>query len=145
MSSKRYPEEFKIEAVRQVVERGHGVAEVASQLGSSQNAIGFDRCPNQRLSRIQYFPIENATNLQCIFFCIEFIEKRGKDNPLVFYILSFVPPCLNRECQKNTDDNCSPLRRYALPLDVVGVWRETDSTILNVPFGSILLKNSVLR
>ena len=29
MSSKRYPEEFKIEAVRQVVERGHSVAEVA--------------------------------------------------------------------------------------------------------------------
>ena len=33
MSSKRYPEEFKIEAVRQVVERGHSVAEVASRLG----------------------------------------------------------------------------------------------------------------
>jgi transposase len=32
MSSKRYPEEFKIEAVRQVVERGHSVAEVASRL-----------------------------------------------------------------------------------------------------------------
>ncbi len=30
MSSKRYPEEFKIEAVRQVVERGHSVAEVAT-------------------------------------------------------------------------------------------------------------------
>ncbi|SFG23732.1 Transposase [Neptunomonas qingdaonensis] len=29
MSSKRYPEEFKIEAVRQVTERGHSVAEVA--------------------------------------------------------------------------------------------------------------------
>ncbi|HWP18095.1 MAG TPA: transposase, partial [Burkholderiaceae bacterium] len=26
MSTKRYPEEFKIEAVRQVVERGHKVA-----------------------------------------------------------------------------------------------------------------------
>jgi transposase len=29
MSSKRYTEEFKIEAVRQVIERGHSVAEVA--------------------------------------------------------------------------------------------------------------------
>ena len=28
MSSKRYTEEFKVEAVRQVVERGHSVAEV---------------------------------------------------------------------------------------------------------------------
>jgi len=34
MSSKRYTKEFKIEAVRQVVERGHSVAEVASRLGS---------------------------------------------------------------------------------------------------------------
>ncbi len=32
MSSKRYPEEFKIEAAHQVVERGHSVAEVASRL-----------------------------------------------------------------------------------------------------------------
>ena len=32
MSSKRYPEEFKIEAVKQVTERGHPVAEVASLL-----------------------------------------------------------------------------------------------------------------
>ena len=33
MSSKRYPEEFKIEAVRQVTDRGHSVAQVASRLG----------------------------------------------------------------------------------------------------------------
>lgn len=29
MSSKRYPEEFKLEAVRQVTDRSHSVAEVA--------------------------------------------------------------------------------------------------------------------
>ncbi|ASN83981.1 transposase [Pectobacterium carotovorum] len=29
MSGKRYPEEFKIEAVKQVVERGHSIASVA--------------------------------------------------------------------------------------------------------------------
>ncbi|HHQ1870276.1 TPA: transposase [Acinetobacter baumannii] len=29
MSSKRYPEEFKIEAVKQVTEKGHSVTEVA--------------------------------------------------------------------------------------------------------------------
>jgi len=32
MSSKRYPEEFKIETVKQVTERGHPVAEVAAGL-----------------------------------------------------------------------------------------------------------------
>ncbi|EBY5995945.1 transposase, partial [Salmonella enterica subsp. enterica serovar Newport] len=32
MSGKRYPEEFKIEAVRQVVERGHSVSSAATHL-----------------------------------------------------------------------------------------------------------------
>lgn len=30
MSSKRYPKEFKIEAVKQVIEKGYSVAEVAN-------------------------------------------------------------------------------------------------------------------
>jgi len=33
MSNQRFPEEFKIEAVRQVTERGLPVAEVAARLG----------------------------------------------------------------------------------------------------------------
>src|SRR5574343_1334010 len=39
MSSKRYPEEFKIEAVKQVTERGHPVAEVAGRIGVSQHSL----------------------------------------------------------------------------------------------------------
>jgi transposase len=39
MSKKRYTEEFKIEAVRQVVERGHSVAEVASRLGMTTHSL----------------------------------------------------------------------------------------------------------
>lgn len=34
MSGKRYPEEFKIEAVKQVTEKGYSVAEVAARLGT---------------------------------------------------------------------------------------------------------------
>jgi len=37
MSNPRYPEEFKIEAVKQVTERGLPVAEVAARL-----AVGFE-------------------------------------------------------------------------------------------------------
>ena len=33
MSGRRYPEEFKIEAVKQVTERGYRVSEVAQLLG----------------------------------------------------------------------------------------------------------------
>ena len=39
MSSKRYPEEFKIEAVKQVTERRHAVADVANRIGVSQHSL----------------------------------------------------------------------------------------------------------
>jgi transposase len=39
MSKKRYTEEFKIEAVRQVVERGHTVVEVAHRLGTTTHSL----------------------------------------------------------------------------------------------------------
>ena len=39
MSSKRYPEEFKIEAVRQVTERGYSVTEVAGRLGTTTHSL----------------------------------------------------------------------------------------------------------
>ncbi|SMC28855.1 transposase [Andreprevotia lacus DSM 23236] len=39
MSSPRYPEEFKIEAVKQITERGYPVAEVASRLGVSAHSL----------------------------------------------------------------------------------------------------------
>lgn len=39
MSSKRYPEEFKREAVRQVTDRGHSVAQVADRLGVTTHSL----------------------------------------------------------------------------------------------------------
>ena len=39
MSSKRYPDEFKIEAVKQVVGSGHSVADVASRLGMTTHSL----------------------------------------------------------------------------------------------------------
>ncbi len=39
MSNKRYPDEFKIEAVKQVTERGYSVAEVADRLGTTTHSI----------------------------------------------------------------------------------------------------------
>ncbi len=40
MSGQRYTEEFKIEAVKQVTDRGHSVADVADRLGVT-NHSGF--------------------------------------------------------------------------------------------------------
>ena len=39
MSSKRYTEEFKIEAVKQVTDRGHSAVEVANRLGITANSL----------------------------------------------------------------------------------------------------------
>ena len=39
MSNKRYPEEFKIEAVKQVTENKYPIAEVSSRLGVSQHSL----------------------------------------------------------------------------------------------------------
>ncbi|MGA4660298.1 transposase, partial [Citrobacter braakii] len=39
MSSKRYPEEFKIEAVKPVVERGHSVSSVATRLDITTHSL----------------------------------------------------------------------------------------------------------
>lgn len=39
MSKKCYTEEFKVEAIKQVTERGHSVAEVAARLGVSSHSL----------------------------------------------------------------------------------------------------------
>ncbi len=39
MSGKRYPEEFKIEAVKQVVDRGYKVNDVAARLGVTSKSL----------------------------------------------------------------------------------------------------------
>ena len=39
MSGKRYPEEFKVGAVRQVLERGHSVPDVAERLGITSKSL----------------------------------------------------------------------------------------------------------
>lgn len=47
MNQKRFPDEFKIEAVRQIVERGHRVAEVTARLGVSTQP--YKRMKEQQL------------------------------------------------------------------------------------------------
>ena len=39
MSGKRYPEEFKIEAVKQITDRGYKVGEVAGRLGVTTKSL----------------------------------------------------------------------------------------------------------
>lgn len=39
MSAKRYPEEFKLEAVKQIVDRGYSVADVATRLDVTTHSL----------------------------------------------------------------------------------------------------------
>lgn len=39
MSDKRYTEEFKSEAIKQITERGHSVADVANRLGVTTHSL----------------------------------------------------------------------------------------------------------
>lgn len=62
MSSKRYPDEFKIEAVKQVVELGYPVAQAAKRLGITTMAISRHThipaiCPAPLNSFIEIFSI----------------------------------------------------------------------------------------
>ena len=40
MSGKRYTEEFKIEAVKQIIDRGYKLIEVADRLGVTSKSLG---------------------------------------------------------------------------------------------------------
>ena len=52
MSRQRYPEEFKIEAVKQVTEKGKPVADVAQRLGMSVHSLyaGSSSTANPKIS-----------------------------------------------------------------------------------------------
>ena len=39
MSHPKYPDEFKLEAVKQITQRGHKVADVSERLGVSQHSL----------------------------------------------------------------------------------------------------------
>lgn len=53
MSGKRYPEEFKIEAVKQVTDRGHSITDVSERLGVTYKSLHdwvkkYQKSPDQR-------------------------------------------------------------------------------------------------
>lgn len=39
MKNQPYPEEFRLDAVKQITERGHKVAEVSARIGVSQHSV----------------------------------------------------------------------------------------------------------
>ena len=69
MNQKRFPEEFKIEAVRQIVERGHPVVEVSARLGvsthSSMSLLNSSTRGRARLWASQHLQIH--WRLKCCF------------------------------------------------------------------------------
>jgi transposase len=66
MSNKRYTEEFKAEALKQILERGYPVQEVSDRLGVSSHTLykwlkkarGSDK--SKEVSELEKFQLENA-------------------------------------------------------------------------------------
>ena len=64
MSSKRYTEEFKVEAVKQVTERGHAVADVAGRLGVSIHSLYAWQKQHEKPSATRQAESDQATELR---------------------------------------------------------------------------------
>src|SRR3970040_2087796 len=64
MSSKLYTEAFKVEAVKQVTDRGHSVADVASRLGISIHSLYAWRKQSTNASSTHPVAIDQASELR---------------------------------------------------------------------------------
>ena len=64
MSNKRYTEEFRAEAVKQVTDRGHSVAEVAGRLGISIHSLYAWRKAQVKLGAVRLADTEQAAELR---------------------------------------------------------------------------------
>lgn len=58
MSSKRYPEEFKIEAVKQITENRYPIAEVSKRLGVSQHSL-YEWMKRYSLPEVERHEVQN--------------------------------------------------------------------------------------
>jgi transposase len=63
-SGKRYSEEFKVEAVRQVIERGHAVSDVAKRLGVSAWSLSRWVRDRRRPEAVRVASADSAAELQ---------------------------------------------------------------------------------
>ncbi len=64
MSNKRYTEEFRAEAVKQVTDRGHSVAEVAGRLGISIHSLYAWRKAQVKPGAVRLADTEQAAELR---------------------------------------------------------------------------------
>jgi transposase-like protein len=66
-----YPEEFKIEAVKQITERGHKVAEVSARIGVSQHSL----C---QAVRVRYAFIKRTRRNTALAECARCFSSRSR-------------------------------------------------------------------
>ena len=64
MSSKRYTDEFKVEAVKQITERGHAVADVAGRLGVSIHSLYAWQKQAEKLPSVRQADGDQAAELR---------------------------------------------------------------------------------
>lgn len=103
-SSKRYPEEYKIEAVKQVTEKGHSVAEVAGCLGTTTHSLyAWIKRYSPDASHHQAKSEESAEirrlkkELQRVTDERDILKKRctSQTSPIEVYLYQSEPNCLD--------------------------------------------------
>ena len=64
MNSKRYTDEFKVAAVKQITDRGHSVADVAGRLGVSIHSLYAWRRKYEKPSTVRQADADQAAELR---------------------------------------------------------------------------------
>ncbi|MCT7046291.1 IS3 family transposase, partial [Salmonella enterica subsp. enterica serovar Soahanina] len=115
MSGKRYPEEFKIEAVKQVVDRGYSVSSVATRLDITTHTLyawikkyGPDSSTNKEQSDAQAEILRLQKELKRVTDERDILKKRGVLRKAVRLRYAFI--------RDNT--RCWPVRLLCRVLDV---------------------------
>lgn len=118
MSGKRYTDEFKIEAVKQVTERGHSVADVAQRLGITTHSLYAWKLKLGRSDVVRKAKPDQSAEVQRLKAELKrMTEERD--------ILKKAARTLQRDNGK-VRVQASPSRRVPPALDVPSPWRASQ-------------------
>lgn len=118
MSGKRYTDEFKIEAVKQVTERGHSVADVAQRLGITTHSLYAWKLKFGRPDVVRQAELDQSAEVRRLKAELKRVTEERD-------ILKKPPRTLQRDSGK-VRVHASPSRRVPPALDVPSPWRASQ-------------------
>lgn len=120
MSGKRYTDEFKIEAVKQVTERGHSVADVAQRLGITPHSLYAWKLKFGRPDVVRQAEPDQSAEVRQLKAKL---KRMTEERDILKNVWS--APDLQRDSGK-VRVHASPSRRVPPALDVPSPWRASQ-------------------